>query len=225
MVLMSRGLSFQRARVPEHKEQRRNDLIAAARRLLATEGLAEIGLSAIAREAGVAKSNVYRYFGSREEILLAILADDIATWLATLDRELAPLADAGDTATVARLLAGSIAALPRTCELIAAASMLEHHLTPKAAAQFKAHLLDLSIRVRNAIHVALPAISVERAATFVRYLHASIAGLWPMANPGPAMAAVVRDHVYACLVCNFEADLRGALHAMLAGLPIADLPP
>lgn len=220
IVLMS---TFQRARAPEHKEERRHDLVDAARRLLATEGLAEIGLSAIAREAGIAKSAVYRYFASREEILLAILADDVAIWLAAIERELAPLAGAGDAAAVARILARSIAALPRTCELIAAVSMLERDLAPEAAAQFKAHMLELSIRIRNALHAALPAISIERAAVFVRYLHATIAGLWPMANPGPAMAAIVRDRAYACLASDFEADLRGALHAMLAGLPHADI--
>lgn len=218
---MSGGQTFQRARVPEHKEQRRNDLLEAARRLLGATGLAEVGLSAIAREAGVAKSNVYRYFGSREEILLAILTDDVAGWLATIERELAPLAGAGDPTKVAQILARSIAALPRTCELIASVAVLERHLTDEAAAVFKAHMLELSIRIRNALHVALPAISIERAAGLVRYLHALIAGLWPMAHPGPATSNVLRGREYASLVVEFETDLRGALRAMLTGLPHA----
>lgn len=215
---MSAGQSFQRARVPEQKEQRRNELLDAARRLLSTLGLAEVGLSAIAREAGVAKSNVYRYFGSREEILLAILTEDVAHWLATIERELAPLADAGDPTDVARILARSIAAIPRTCELIASVAVFERHLTDEAATIFKAHMLELSIRIRNALHAALPAVSIERAAGLVRYLHALIAGLWPMANPGPATAAVLCGREYASLDVDFEADLRDALRAMLIGL-------
>lgn len=214
---MSSGHTFQRARVPEHKEQRRNDLLEAARRLLSTLGLAEVGLSAIAREAGVAKSNVYRYFGSREEIVLAILVEDIAGWLATIERELAPLAGSGDPTIVAQILARSIAAIPRTCELIASVAVLERHLTDESAAVFKAHMLDLSVRIRNAIHIALPAITIERAAAFVRYLHALIAGLWPMAHPGPATSVMLRRREYASLVVEFETDLRGALHAMLVG--------
>ncbi len=219
---MSASQSFQRARVPEQKEQRRNDLLEAARRLLGTLGLAEVGLSAIAREAGVAKSNVYRYFGSREEILLAILADDVALWLATMERELAPLAGEGAPAEIARILARSIAAIPRTCELIASVAVLERNLTDEAAAVFKAHMLELSIRIRNALHVALPAISIERAAGFVRYLHALIGGLWLMAHPGAATAAILRGRDYASLCVDFEEDLRGALHVMLIGLTTAE---
>lgn len=215
---MSTSPSFQRARVPEQKEQRRNDLLDAARRLLATLGLAEVGLSAIAREAGVAKSNVYRYFGSREEILLAILTEDVAHWLVTIERELAPLAGTGDPTEVARILARSIAAVPRTCELIASVAVFERHLSDEAAAVFKAHMLELSIRIRNALHAALPAISIERAAGLVRYLHALIAGLWPMANPGPATAAVLCGREYASLDVDFESDMRGALGAMLVGM-------
>lgn len=215
---MSASQTFQRARIPEQKEQRRNELLDAARRLLATLGLGEVGLSAIAREAGVAKSNVYRYFGSREEILLAILTDDVALWLATIERELAPLAGTGTPAEVAQILARSIAEIPRTCELIASVAVLERNLTDEAAAVFKAHMLELSIRIRNALHVALPAISIERAAGFVRFLHALLAGLWPMAHPGAATSAVLRGREYASLVVEFEADLRGALRAMLVGL-------
>lgn len=216
---MSAGTAFQRARVPEHKEQRRNDLLEAARRLLGSEGLAGVGLSAIAREAGVAKSNVYRYFGTREEILLALLTEDIGAWLGEFERAVAPLAGAGDAAAVAALLARSIAAHPITCELISVvAGVLERHTTLAAAEQFKAHMLDLSIRVRNAIHAALPAIPIDRVAAFVRYLHALIAGLWPMAHPGEPIATLLCRPAYASLVCDFETDLRGALRPMLVGL-------
>ena len=68
---MTSSPSFQRARDPEQKEQRRQDLLAAARRLIVAHGVAAVGLSDIAREVGLAKSNLYRYFASREEILLA----------------------------------------------------------------------------------------------------------------------------------------------------------
>lgn len=213
------SIAFQRARVPEHKEQRRNDLLVAARRLLAAEGLAGVGLSAIARAAGVAKSNVYRYFGSREEILLALLGDDLGAWLVTFEREVAPLAGSGDPDAVAAILARTIAAHPLTCELISVvAGVLERHVTPEAAEQFKAHMLEVSIRLRNAIQVALPAIALDQVAAFVRYLHALIGGLWPMAHPAEPMSTILCRREYASLVCDFESDLRGALEPMLRGL-------
>ncbi len=210
---------FQRARDPEQKAQRRQDLLRAARTLLTRDGLAGVGLSAIAREVGLAKSNVYRYFDSREEILMALLADDAFAWLGEFEREVAPLAGGNDAGQVAAVLARTIAARALTCELIAVvAGVLEHNTSEAAAAEFKAQMLDLSIRIRNAIHAALPAIPIDRVIAFVRYLHALIAGLWPMAHPSPTMAPLLRRPEYACLASDFETDLRGSLRPMLDGL-------
>ena len=194
-------------------------MLGAARTLLTTEGLAGVGLSAIARAAGLAKSNVYRYFGSREEILMALLADDAFAWLAEFEREIAPLAGRSDAAQVAALLARTISAHALTCQLIAVvAGVLEHNTSAVAAAEFKQQMLDLSIRIRNAIHAALPAIPIDRVIAFVRYLHALIAGLWPMAHPAPMMAPLLRRPEYASLASDFETDLRGCLRPLLDGL-------
>lgn len=216
---MSATETFQRARDPEQKAQRREELLGAARALLTTEGLGGVGLSAIARAAGLAKSNVYRYFGSREEILMALLADDAFAWLAEFEREIAPLAGRNDAAQVAAVLARTISAHALTCQLIAVvAGVLEHNTSEAAAAEFKQQMLDLSIRIRNAIHAALPAIPIDRVIAFVRYLHALIAGLWPMAHPAPMMAPLLRRPEYASLASDFETDLRGCLRPLLDGL-------
>jgi len=65
---------FQRARQPEQREERRAHLLTTARAML--EGgvdLRALTLNALAREAGMAKSNVYRYFETREALLLELL--------------------------------------------------------------------------------------------------------------------------------------------------------
>ena len=132
---------------------------------------------------------------------------------------MAPLAGGGDAYEVAAVLARTIAARPLTCELIAiVAGVLEHNTSLAAAERFKAQMLDLSIRIRNALHAALPAIPHDRATAFTRYLHALIAGLWPMAHPGELMRGVLARPEHATLVCHFETDLRGSLRPMLLGL-------
>ena len=210
---------FQRARRPAQKAQRRHDLLAAASALLAEGGLEAVTLSALARAAGLAKSNVYRYFGSREEILLEILVEDEAAWLAELERELAPLAGVGDLEAVATIVSRTIAARPVTCQLIAAvASVLEHNLSADAVLRFKTRVLELSIRIRNALHAALPQLPHAHTEALLRYLHALVAGLWPMANPAPLLAPLLEEPPFRPLACDFETDLRGALAAMLRGL-------
>lgn len=213
------AVTFQRARAPDQKEQRRADVLAAARRLLVAGGVPAVGLSAIAREVGLAKSNLYRYFGSREEILLALLSDEVSAWLDEFERAAAPLRGSDDVDRVAHALAATIAARPLACALIAVvAGVLEHNTSVEAAEAFKAGMLELATRLRIALTAALPALPFFRAAAVVRYLHALIAGLWPMAHPPALMREILARPAYADLASDFETDLRGGARAMLRGL-------
>jgi AcrR family transcriptional regulator len=64
---------------PTLRERRRQDLTAeiktVARRQMADSGLAALSLRAVAREVGMAVSALYRYFGSRDELVTALLVD------------------------------------------------------------------------------------------------------------------------------------------------------
>lgn len=54
-----------------NKARTRNAILAAAGRLLAREGFRNLGINAVAREAGVDKVLIYRYFGGMEDLLKA----------------------------------------------------------------------------------------------------------------------------------------------------------
>ncbi|MDX6524592.1 MAG: hypothetical protein QOI43_103, partial [Gaiellales bacterium] len=60
--------AYQRARSAEHKEERREAILAAARELAAERSVREVSLGDIARRVGLAKSNVLRYYETREEV-------------------------------------------------------------------------------------------------------------------------------------------------------------
>lgn len=214
---MPRG-HFQRARQPDQKEERRQQLLGAAARLLAEGGPAAVSLSAVARAAGLAKSNVYRYFDSREHILLEILGEEEGAWVADLERALAPLAGSDDASAVARAAAGTLAAHPVLCQLVAVvAGVLEHNLSLEAVLEFKRGVVALSLRVGNALHAALPGLPHAGTEVLLRTVHALVAGLWPMAHPAPMAAAALRRRELAPMRCDFESDLAAALTALLRG--------
>jgi AcrR family transcriptional regulator len=210
---------FHRARQPAQKQQRREQLVAAAATLLRDGGVDAVTLSAIARAAAVAKSNVYRYFESREQILLEILLAEEQAWVGELERALAPLAGQDDPDAVAAALARTLAARPTACALIAVvANVLEHNLSVDSVRAFKSRVLEISIRIGNALHAALPGLPHDRTEALLRYLHALIAGLWPIAHPSAPAAEVMERPEFATLCSDFETDVRGALAAMLRGL-------
>lgn len=62
-------------RMERNRERTRAEILAAVGRLLAREGFADIGVNAVAREAGVDKVLIYRYFGGMEDLLRAYAAE------------------------------------------------------------------------------------------------------------------------------------------------------
>lgn len=57
------------------REEITREIVAVARRHLATEGAAALSLRAVARELGMVSSAVYRYVASRDELLTLLILD------------------------------------------------------------------------------------------------------------------------------------------------------
>lgn len=209
---------FQRARLPAQKQLRRRAILAAAEELLGADGVDAVSLNAIAERAGLAKSNLYRYFESREEIFLQLLLDDWEASADVLERELAALAGSNDAAAVAGVLAQLLVDRPRLGHLVSVlASVLEQNVSVELVAQFKTDVLRLGIRQTNALHAALPALSISECAAFGQILHAFLAGFWPMAHPAPAVRTVLERPEFASQLPRLPDDLARTLHVLLAG--------
>src|SRR3984957_11018664 len=91
---------FQRARNAEQREARRRAILDTAAAMLAEMPVAQVSLNELSRRAGLAKSNVLRYFESREAVLLELLDSAWQDWLAALETDLGGAIDA--TAAPAR---------------------------------------------------------------------------------------------------------------------------
>jgi len=69
-----------RARSDEQIEQRINEIMDATARLYEENRYEDITFAMIAKEANFTRSNLYRYFQTKEDIFLELLKHDIATW-------------------------------------------------------------------------------------------------------------------------------------------------
>jgi AcrR family transcriptional regulator len=216
---MSSRPTFQRARKPDERAHRQKAILDAAAALFDAEGLTGVTLNAVARRAGIAKSALYRYFESREAMLLALLAEAQAAATADVEQRLARLPQKTDPKAVARAFAQSAVAAPRFCVLeTAVVPQLEPNISEEGIARHKREVLRLGLRLGNALHAALPALPTQAIGPFLRYFHAIIAGLHPLAHPAPAAAQVLRDPHFAPLRCDFAKDMEAMLAAVLAAL-------
>jgi TetR/AcrR family transcriptional regulator len=62
------------------REQRQNDIINAARKLLIDRDFDEVSMDEIAREVGLGKSTLYLYFKNKESLYFAIVLRGIRIW-------------------------------------------------------------------------------------------------------------------------------------------------
>jgi AcrR family transcriptional regulator len=210
---------WQRARKPEQKEERRKAIMEAAADLFLGLDFDEVSLNGIARRAGVAKSNVYRYFASKEEIFLHLYVEDVTDWASELEEKLAALPPASGPEAVAKVIAAATAGRPRLAALFALlSSVLERNVTEEALIEFKRELRSTLSDTVQAIHRAVPDLSEEQIVKFELYAHALVAGLWHFATPNPVMKKVLDRPEFEYMRVEFHRDLEHALRALLVGL-------
>ncbi|WP_431923229.1 TetR family transcriptional regulator [Amycolatopsis tucumanensis] len=209
---------FLRARRPEHKQQRREAILAAARELALTSGVRNVSLGSLAAAVGLAKSNLARYFATREEIYLELAAQEFHDWeTAALER----IAAASSPDGVFDALVETLEERPLFCDLLSHSSItLEHNVTVEAARAFKLRTAEALAKVSSAVARARPDLTEDEAGELVGAAAGLAALLYPAANPPPVMAKLyAEDPVIAALCIQFAPTAKRMLRALAAGLP------
>lgn len=77
----------------QDREEKRAELVDAARRLFIEDGYDATSMASLARAAGVAPNTIYWYFGDKDDLLVAVLdavmADALAEYATVIDRPIA----------------------------------------------------------------------------------------------------------------------------------------
>jgi len=213
------GVSFRRARRPEHKEERRAQLLDAAADFLDAGGpLHELGLSELARRAGMAKSNVYRYFESREALLLELLQRAFQGAFERL-RGLAGARAPLPLDSFVRLFSLALAGEPLLGQLTSALpSVLEHNLSKDTIRGFKQSSLEFLTGASHEFHGLCPTLTAAEHFDLIGHTLVLITGLWPHAHPAPVVAEVVREPALTAFAHDFPRDLERSLRRYAQGL-------
>ena len=216
---------FQRARNQQQREARRQAILGAAAAMLAEMPVAEVTLNELSRRAGLAKSNVLRYFESREAVLLELLETAWQDWLVQLDRDLAGTVDPAAPVTersgqLAATVAASLNSRPMLCDLLSAqAAVLERNVSPQVAARYKRASVAGITALGGLILRCVPELGEADAFRLAGATVMTAGALWPHTQPSAAMlAAYAADPELAAMRLDFAATLREVLEVMTAGL-------
>jgi len=208
--------SFQRARQPRQIEERRETILSAALALFQRNGLEQVSLNDIAREVGLAKSNIYRYFESREHIYLVVLQRLAAQFEERIYAELGRIKGKGNAAKVGDALIAAYVSSPEYGELITVVnSVLEKRLTPELVVNFRTVFLERRRRLAAALARALPGSTVAKMLPVTLHIFLHVPGLWTFCFPRPDSKKLLDAPGYAPLRVDFRKEMGLFLRAIL----------
>jgi AcrR family transcriptional regulator len=218
------GMAFQRARSEEQREIRRQAILDAAAAMLDVMPVSEVSLNELSRRAGLAKSNVLRYFESREAILLELLDRATKLWLSELPGQLAAGMAADGTPgeradQLAVVLARSVTPRRELCDLLSAqAGVLEHNVSAEVVARYKRAMADNHAALTELALRQLPELGDEGAWNACAMALVFTGALWSYTqHPASVLAAYEADPSLAVLRLDFTSALEEALATLLTG--------
>src|SRR5918995_1434358 len=217
--------TFQRARSEEQRALRSQAILDTAAAMLHEMPVADISLNELSRRVGLAKSNVLRYFDSREAVLLELLAGSVREWIAHLAAVLASAVRRRArfnrrAEQLAGAIATSLAERPVLCDLISAQSaVLEHNVSVEAVIKHKrAGLADAEV-ITGLVRDALPELGEDDLLKYVIAIWIVTSALWSFACPPEAdLQAQAADERLAQTHLDFRAALEDHLTTMAIGL-------
>ena len=184
--------------------------------------VAELSLNELSRRVGLAKSNVLKYFESREAVLLELFGIEFDAWIDDLDTALRNAAGspAQRSEQLVEAVVRTLSARPVFCDLISAqAAVLERNISTEVAVTFKRAALAGYQRMLTVVTAALPQVGVEGASRFIANASMLAGAIWTHSHPTAAiLAAYEADPELAAIRLEFEPTLREALTSLLYGL-------
>jgi AcrR family transcriptional regulator len=199
-----------RARAPEDKTERRAAIVRAAADLARKDPACSCSVEQLARKAGLAKGTVYLYFGSREEVLLAVHEKQTHELFDVVERALAapnPTADSVVRTGLRYLKAhAEFYPLAANCR-----GMRDSKVSTQAALAFKLGLAARLDALGRRIEQLYPGMRPGEGAALLMNSYAMIIGLWQQADPPLSLRAVMHRPEMSIFKIDFDKQLAAAV--------------
>lgn len=174
-------MDWVRARSDEQIEQRINEILDATTRLFEENRFEDITFAMIAKESNFTRSNLYRYFQTKEDIFLELMKNDIEDWR----RDILESFTDGNR-SLHEIAETSVTLILRHKRLVRLFTILFTLLEPNASLEaltaFKKKITEEIGIAAQFLSTKLPFPSVEAAAEFLSTQSYLAIGTFPMLN-------------------------------------------
>jgi AcrR family transcriptional regulator len=213
---------WQRARTEEQVEQRVREIQDAAARLMQTLPYEKVTLLQIAKDLDFTRSNVYRYFSTKEEIFLSIYVADMQRWREDIEREFTgPLGIEMFADKWTEILCRQERLLELSSLL---AVTLERNTSEEAFRKTKLFLGELLMWLVSILRTVLPMLSDDQIVEFARTQQVLFSGAWPMSRLPERQKEILREMNSEYMILDFPVFYRDTILRILKSLAEENLP-
>jgi AcrR family transcriptional regulator len=213
------SLNVQRARKEEDKELRRRAILDAARGLFSERGLVGFAMGDVAERTGLTRPALYRYWPTRESLLLAVLEELLWQWLDELDGRLDDARPPASPARLAAIVCESLASYAPLGRLLAVLqTVLERNVPTATIVRFKTELMSRMAASGARLERHVPGAAGQGGTTMLLHLNALLVGLVQMADSAPLVQEVLAKPPLTALRVDLDRELRAALTIYFHGV-------
>ena len=208
-------MSFKRARSDIQIKTRIEEIIKVAAQIYDEHGYEGVNFSTISELTKFTRPTIYKYFSTKEEILLQILSYDLDNWVSTLLSSF-QYNKIYTTEEISKIWAHSIASQKRMNELYSILfTMLEKNASMDAIIEFKRSMFESVQPLVDLIRQLFPSANLIQIQYFMTIQHALAVGYYPMCNLTDiqieAMQTISPNYIFP----DFETGFQKALHQLM----------
>jgi len=212
-------MTWQRARTDEKKNERKDAIYNAAFKLFKEKGYDGVSFNGIAAEANFTKSNMYRYFSSKEEIFLNVFAHLFELWVDDCTKRLKKLKLNTDVSTFAKAWTKSLLSHKKFLDLTPLLFMsLENNSSFEELTNFKRLSMNLLYMIASEISRIYPEVTNEEAFQFLTISFASMSSYWAATKQNDALIKIYQQEEFQVLKPNFENNIMVSAEIAIRGI-------
>jgi len=217
-MMMKSNSTWQRARSPDQISQRTATILEAAGEVFSEMPYEKVTMRLIANRANFTRSNLYRYFNTREEIFLTLFRSDVDAWM----NEMNDSFDLSSSVSIDSFVSLWTDILLRQKRLLRLSPLLaislEKHVTERVYRDFKISLKDMALSVFPVFKKALTGFNKEAIGGFLLFNLALVAGAWPMSQYSEMQRSVLSEPDLSWMKMDFKDFLQKSIAAYLRGI-------
>ena len=176
----------------------------------------DLRVSHIAKGAGIAPGGLYRYFESKESIVIEVMLEDIESFTEVMELE---FTSEMTLEQIAKILVEIWSGHRRLMELIGVvAPVLERDVSVDRIVEFKQRLQVFIQRMALRLHIAQPSFSLQKSESALSMIGAMMAGIYPTVNPSENVREAYTDPSLSFQHITFEEAALPPILIILRGI-------